>query len=94
MRNTPGPRLIRQSGLHYPQLAQNQKVSGVVRLEATIGEDGSVQRPRILSGHPLLLAGVADAVKQWVYQPAIVNGRPVPMTTEIEIDFALQDRKR
>ncbi|MBI3470351.1 MAG: TonB family protein [Candidatus Solibacter usitatus] len=90
---TRSARILDQRGLQYPQLAVNQKVSGLVRLEVTIAEDGTVQRQRILSGHPLLLAGVTDAVKQWRYEPALVDGKPVPVTQEIEIDFSLNQRQ-
>ncbi|MGH9660446.1 MAG: energy transducer TonB, partial [Bryobacteraceae bacterium] len=76
----------------YPPLARQQRVSGVVRLEVTIGEDGTVQRPRVLSGHLLLQAGLLDNVRQWVYEPALVNGRPVPVTTQVEVKFNLETR--
>jgi len=30
-----------------------------------------------------------DAVKKWVYQPALVNGKPSPAKTEVEFWFYL-----
>jgi outer membrane biosynthesis protein TonB len=64
-------------------------VSGVVEMELTIAEDGTVQSPRVLSGDPLLRAGLAEQISKWVYQPLRVNGKPVPMTTELAIKFDL-----
>lgn len=88
---TRGPRLIRQIGPAYPALAKKQKISGVVKLDVTVAEDGSVYATRILSGDPLLAQSAASAVKKWVYQPALVNGKRKSSTTEVEIRFDLDD---
>src|SRR5205807_8390803 len=80
---------IRQTNLQYPPEAKKEHVTGVVELQLTIAEDGSVQSPRVLSGDPLLRAGLAEEVSTWVYQPLRVNGKPVPMTTELAIKFNL-----
>ncbi len=90
---TRGAKLLSSPELAYPEKAKDQRVSGVVRLEVLVDEDGTVKQPRILSGHPLLRAGLVDAVRHWMYQPALLNGKPVPMTAEIEIKFNL-DRSR
>ena len=84
-----GARPIRQTSLEYPAEAKKERVSGMVEMQLTIAEDGSVQSPRVVSGDPLLRAGLAEEVSKWVYQPLRVNGRPVPMTTELAIKFNL-----
>jgi TonB family protein len=84
-----GPRLIRQPVPVYPPAAKEQKISGVVTLEVTVAEDGSVWATKILAGIPLLAQSAAEAVKKWVYQPALVNGKPSSSTTEVEIKFDL-----
>jgi TonB family protein len=84
-----GARPLRQTKLLYPAEAQKERVSGVVEMQLTIAEDGSVQSPRVLSGDPLLRAGLAEQVSKWVYQPLRVNGKPVAMTTELAIRFEL-----
>jgi TonB family protein len=84
-----GAKPIRQTSLQYPPQAQKEHVSGVVELQLTIAEDGSVQSPRVVSGDPLLRAGLTEEVSKWVYQPLRVNGKPVPMTTELAIRFNL-----
>jgi TonB family protein len=84
-----GPRLIRQIGPSYPTLARQQNISGVVKLEITVAEDGSVWAAKVMTGNPLLAQGAADAVKRWRYQPALVNGKPSSSTTEVEIKFDL-----
>jgi TonB family protein len=84
-----GARPIRQTNLLYPVEAQNEHVSGLVEVQLTIAEDGSVKSPRVLSGDPLLRAGLTEEVSKWVFQPLRVDGKPVPMTTELTIKFNL-----
>jgi outer membrane biosynthesis protein TonB len=65
------------------------RIAGVVELALTIGEDGSVRGSRVVSGHPLLSAGLADQISKWVYQPLRVDGIGRPMTVELAIRFLL-----
>jgi protein TonB len=44
---------------------------------------------KVLSGHPLLVKAALDAVKQWRYQPTLLNGDPVEVVTEIDVNFTL-----
>jgi hypothetical protein len=84
-----GAKPIRQTNLSYPVEAQNEHVTGLVEMQLTIAEDGSVKSPRVLSGDPLLRAGLTEEVSKWVFQPLRVDGKPVPMTTELTIKFNL-----
>src|SRR5258707_660334 len=84
-----GARPIRQTSLEYPAEARRERITGTVEMQVTIAEDGSVQSPRMVSGDPLLQAGLAEEISKWVYQPMRVNGKPVPMTTELAIRFNL-----
>lgn len=74
----------------YPQLARQARISGKVRLLGVIATDGSVQKLEVLQGHPLLIGAALDAVKQWLYQPTLLNGQPVEVVTPIEVNFTLQ----
>src|SRR5260370_18254616 len=51
---------IRQTSLLYPAAAQKEHVTGVVEMQLTIAEDGSVQHPRLLSGDPLLPSALTE----------------------------------
>ncbi len=82
-------RLIRRREPIYPPLARQARIQGVVRLEAVIGPDGRVEKVQAISGPPLLRQAAIDAVKDWVYEPSRLNGRPVRVTTQIEINFTL-----
>ena len=82
-------RLIRQVTSAYPALARQARISGTVRLAAIIGRDGSIQNLQVSSGHPLLTPAAVEAVKQWLYQPTLLNGEPVEVITQIDVNFTL-----
>jgi protein TonB len=42
-----------------------------------------------LNGHPLLQQSALDAVRQWRYQPTLLNGEPVEVDTTIDVIFSL-----
>ena len=73
----------------YPVLARNAGIDGVVRLHVVISRDGTISKLEILSGHPLLVQSAMDAVKQWVFQPTLVEGVPVEVDTTIDVYFSL-----
>jgi len=75
----------------YPAIAQSARVQGVVVLEATIGADGTVSDARVLRSIPLLDAAAIDAVKQWVYQPTMLNGVAVPVIMTVTVNFSLME---
>ena len=78
--NTSGsPRKIRDVTPVYPQGARAAGVRGIVLLEATIAADGSVTDVRVLRSIPLLDQAAIDAVRQWQYEPHVVNGTPKPV---------------
>ena len=74
----------------YPQIAKMARVQGVVRLAAVISENGTIQDLRLISGPPLLVKAAMDAVSRWRYQPTLLNGDPVQVETEIDVNFTLQ----
>ena len=82
-------KLIRQPQPIYPQIAKSARISGTVELSAIIGEDGKIQSLQVVSGHPLLRQAALDAVKQWVYQPTLLNEQPVKVSTTIDVIFTL-----
>ncbi len=82
-------KLVRQVKPSYPPLARQARIAGSVRLVAIIGRDGSIQNLQVASGHPLLTPAAVDAVKQWLYQPTLLNGQPVEVITQIDVNFTL-----
>jgi TonB family protein len=88
--STQRARLVRSEPPVYPPAALQSQISGLVRLEAMISADGRVESVRTLSGHAVLAEAAAAAVRNWLYTPAVVNSKPVPVSAEIEINFAPQ----
>ena len=82
-------RVINQPRPNYPPLAKQARIQGVVRLQAVIAKDGTIQELQVLSGHPLLQMAALDAVRQWRYQPTLLNGEPVEVVTTIDVIFSL-----
>jgi periplasmic protein TonB len=83
-------KLIFQVKPEYPLLAKMARIQGTVRLEAVISTDGTIQNLRVLAGHPLLVRAAIDAVARWRYQPTLLNGEPVEVVTEIDVNFTLE----
>jgi periplasmic protein TonB len=74
----------------YPPLAKMARIQGSVKLEALIAKDGTIKDLKVLSGHPLLVKSALSAVQQWRYQPTLLNGQPVEVETEIDVNFTLE----
>jgi protein TonB len=84
-------RLIFQPKPEYPPLAKMARIQGTVRLEAVISRDGTIQDLRVVSGHPLLVKSAIEAVQRWRYQPTLLNGEPVEVVTEVDVNFTLAE---
>jgi len=59
----------------YPSLATTMHLSGVVRVEAVVTENGTVKTVEIKGGHPVLAQAAASAVSQWKWAPASHESR-------------------
>jgi len=73
----------------YPTLAKSQHVSGSVMIDALIDPNGRVTTMKVVSGPTLLQQAAMDALKQWKYQPASLDGKPVAMHLTVTIQFRL-----
>jgi TonB family protein len=82
-------KLVQMQRPAYPREARQQRIQGIVSFTALIGIDGKIQNLTLISGHPLLAAAAQEAVSQWVYQPTELNGKPVEVATQIDVNFTL-----
>jgi TonB family protein len=82
-------KIVHQPQPIYPPLAREARISGHVLLDGIINKDGTVQNLHVVCGHPLLVPAALQGVKQWVYQPTLLNGEPVEVVTRIDINFDL-----
>jgi TonB family protein len=73
----------------YPELARQAQVQGIVNLNIVISKQGQVMDIKVVSGHPLLIPAALEAVKQWEFNPTLLNGQPVEVATEVSVPFVL-----
>jgi protein TonB len=85
-----GAEVISRVDPEYPKLARQAGASGLVELEATIGVDGKVKNPHVVKGNSMLQRAAIDAVLQWRYKPATLNGKPVESPVDIKLNFVPQ----
>jgi len=81
------PKRIKDVQPVYPPVARDAGVAGVVIIEARIATDGSVEEAHVLRSIPLLDQAALDAVKQWQFEPTLMNGQPVPIIMTVTINF-------
>jgi len=80
-------KLIKTVPLSYPTLARARHLSGTVVVEVKVGKDGKVTNPKFVSGPPIFRDAAFDAVTQYRFKPATLNGVPIEQTTQIRLDF-------
>jgi protein TonB len=84
------PRLVKRVAPDYPEIARQARVSGRVVVEATTDVYGRVKDVKVLESVPLLDQAALDAVRQWVFEPMVVNGRPRGVSFSVAVIFALK----
>jgi TonB family protein len=82
-------KLINRVNPVYPSQALQRRIDGQVVIQAQVGKDGRVHKPKVIRGNALLVSAALDAVRQWTYEPYRLNGEPVDMDTQITINFKL-----
>jgi TonB family protein len=73
----------------YPPDAQKNHVEGTVKLHATIGTDGTIKDLQTLSGPPSLFPAALSAVREWRYNPTLLNDQPIETQEDISLVFRL-----
>jgi TonB family protein len=68
----------------YPEIAKRMRISGVVKVAATVAPDGSVTATKAVSGSKMLSGAAEEAVHKWKFVSAAEES-----TVEVEINFAL-----
>jgi len=73
----------------YPEQALRVGLQGPVVLQAWIGRDGTIRDLKLIRGSLLLGQAAYKAVRQWRYQPYVLNGRAIEAQTYVTVDFRL-----
>jgi TonB family protein len=86
------PEILFRTDPQYTQAAREAQVRGTVIVEAIIDEDGCVRNVRPLQG---LSHGMTEAatgsVRQWVFSPATMEGKPVKVYYVLSVNFDIRD---
>jgi TonB family protein len=79
--------LIKTAPLTYPPIAKARQMTGTVVVEVKVGKDGRVSSPKFLSGPPIFKDAAFEAVMQYQFKPAKLNGQPIEQVTQIKLVF-------
>ena len=75
----------------YPVEAKKMKIQGSVVLAVIIGTNGEVENISVKSGPKELQQSAIDAVRQWKWQPYLLNGDPVEVETQVTVVYQLAE---
>ncbi len=82
--------LTKRTTPDYPEIARNSHVSGVVSVSITITPQGTVADARAINGPALLRQPAVNAVRSWRFKPYMLNGHPVAVISNVNVNFAIQ----
>jgi len=80
-------RLLKSVRPDYPPIARSSHTGGNVTVDALIDANGNVTDLKAVSGPPILQQAALDAVRQWKYDPARLDGRPVAIHLTLTVRF-------
>jgi TonB family protein len=81
------PRLTHRVPPVYPDAAKNAGIEGTVVLSVTLDPKGNIVQARVIKSIPELDQAALDAVRQWKYEPMMVNGTPRPIVFTVSVEF-------
>ncbi len=89
--NVQMAKLISQVRPVYPADLMQQGITGTVMLRAVLSTTGDLLHAEVVNTtvNPGLAQAALDAVRQWRYQPRLLNGQPVEIATTITVSFEL-----
>lgn len=73
----------------YPPMARSMRLTGVVKVELVIDEDGQVAQVQNTSGPPMLKQAATEAVKKWKFKPFTRDGQATKATGFVNFNFSL-----
>lgn len=74
----------------YPDFARRARVQGAVVLQMTVDERGLPMQVSLVDGHPALREAALQAARQWRFEPARMDGRPVAASFRLTLNFRLR----
>ena len=92
--NVKAPKIVNKVEPEYPASARDAKIEGNVAVKTVIDKQGRVLNPTVAesSGNADLDRSAVDTVRQWTFQPATLEGKPVEVYFTITIRFKLDNK--
>lgn len=92
--NVQPAKLLQRVSAIYPDDLQAQGIEGTVLIAAIISKEGVPSSLKVLKdgGNDEFAAAATNAVQQWRYQPALLNGEPTSVLINIQVDFKLSEQ--
>jgi protein TonB len=84
------PRIVRRVDPAYPEVAAGARIKATVVVEAQVDTAGHVQTTKVVQGHPLFDESAVTALKQWRYQPLLLNGEPTAFIIIVTFSYNLR----
>jgi len=84
---------IKKVAPFYPRSAYESGIEGTVVLQGVISKEGRIKDLIAVSGPQILQQAAIDAVKQWEYEPWILDGAPIEVETTLKIPFTLSGNR-
>jgi TonB family protein len=75
-------RIVSQITPDYPSIARRLRLTGMVRISATVGPNGKVVRTEVLGGNPVFAQSATTAVSKFKWEP-----RPDTTKELVQITF-------
>lgn len=72
----------------YPQTALRAGISGMVKVELSIDEEGNVTEAKAVDGHQFLRMSAEDAARRSKFKPAMFDGKPIKAKGYIVYNFS------
>jgi protein TonB len=87
--NIKAPTVVHRVDPVYPAIARQARITGAVLLRAVVDERGFVKEVQVVRGVPMLSDSAIAAVRQWRYQPLLLNGIPCEFELTVTVNFGL-----
>ena len=74
---------------HYPEAARKNRLEGTCVVRYTVGKDGRITNIIILNhaSDPMFDEETLNTLRSWRYRPMMMNGKPVEVVHEVEVNY-------
>jgi TonB family protein len=84
--------IVKKVQPEYPEEARRDHIQGTVTLHEIISKTGDVMELQLISGDPVLAEAAIQAVKQWKYKAYLLQGQPIEVDTQVNVNFTLSTK--